>query len=152
VTLKWWRDTLEADWTPSRPSVRADEVPAPSTLTVEHETTRHRGRSGDLVAVMDGGPQNREAAGMGFTHRNVTTRLTFEAVTTESRRRMFGASGDKYGGVIGEVLYIIESYRHGRPGTSVVDAGQVNDRSGNTGKGKWLGTIEVEEFAYGVEI
>lgn len=148
TSIQAWAEIIDNDWTTHNDF----GTPKPTVLEEKEDSTSHT-RGNDICRVNDGGPQSREPGGLDFTERDITTRLTVELRTAESRERMFGErtspTTSEDSGLVATVLRIFESYRKGHAEWDLVDAYEVNDVSGNVGMNRWQATVEVrlETFA-----
>lgn len=153
TVLQFAENLVDERWTVSIDG-RPNDVPKPKII-LEGEQKRQRTSidERDEIVVEDGGTQEFTPKGIGWTEEDVTFVVTFDLRTADSRERFFGyrqetssdplGSGERYGGLAGEMKRILDTARKGEKEYDLVTAYQFNDLTSETGGSVWRGQYTV---------
>lgn len=170
MSVEFIEHIIDTDWVEGAdgdtPGVTGRNHPVPKpTIEVETERSQIRLQNQDHVHITDGGNENQEPMGVGFTHKAVDSFVAIEVRTTVSppdppdverpgRVRFEGArdannDSETYGGLKGEVERILDLYRKGHKEFEVILASTWRDETGLTGKNHYRGVwvVGLEERA-----
>lgn len=142
-------DALDNQWEESLDG-RTKDVPKPAIRRgADIREVRFDQFSGDLIFVVDGGPQSIEAKGAGWNHEGIEALTTIDIRTSRGRARLEGVADpdtgepERYGGLAGEAKRILDDMRQGVGPWDIVEVYEWNDLSADVGYAFWRGTWEV---------
>lgn len=166
---------LDNNWTPDRSADgRVKDVPKPNIIR-ENRTRKERGRTAESVVVKDGGPTGREPVGFGWVAENLESRVSLDCrakdrkdggTNVDGYERLFGyrndaepGSGDdqyglapgeaeSWGGIVGEIAYILASVRDGDQEFDLVNGFEYSDISNTVGRGNYRSVYEIRLTEY----
>ena len=160
---------LTQKWEPAI-SGRVYDLPTPGEdldINIEKEVHQKRLRTNDIITVRDGGDVNFTPLGFGWTHEQIEGAVTIECRCADEnprvpdgvdgRVRMFGYrnqtnqiqnglapfQAERHGGLTGEVVRILASYRKGHAEFDRLVYGPVRDESSTVGRNTYRGDIMV---------
>lgn len=148
TSLAYLQTLLDENWEEDV-SGRENTVPKPYILLASSKyESRVSQYDGDVIFVVDGGPQSLTPKGAGWTHRGVESLVTIDCRTQQGRVRLEGGRNDdneseSHGGLRGEALRIIDNVRKGDKEFDLIDGYEWNDLSEDMGFQFWRGTLEV---------
>lgn len=157
---QWTAYALDEDWEP-RVTGRAVEVPKPVIVT-EGEDSEASIKDRDVVVVKDGGTTNVEPGTLGHRENTQNSFVQVDIRTTDRNRpavpdatrspgyvRLFGKRdnvanvAERYGGLVGEVTRILQTYRRGVNEFTRIQIEDVNDISSQSGVNHYRATLTV---------
>lgn len=168
TAVTWAHDKLQKEWQASRPG-RVIDVPAADDIRFIKGASEKKsdGRTKDFIYVKDGGSQDVEPLGINWQDERRTTRLSIQLNTMDrrlqgtkvnGRQRIFGyrnetdstdqygldpGEGESYGGLVGEVRYILDLARKGEHEWDYIMTPEVNDLVNTVGKNYYRASVEV---------
>ena len=168
TAVTWAHDKLQKEWSQSRPGRVVDLPPADDVTFLKGDGQKKAdGRVQDFVYVKDGGSQDPEPNGINWQAERRTTRLSIQVSTmdrrvqgtkVDGRERIFGyrnetdsvdqygldpGEGESYGGLTGEVRYIMDSVRKGEHEWDYILTPEVNDLVSTVGKNYYRASVEL---------
>lgn len=168
TAVTWAHDLLGREWSASRPGRMVDIPPGSDVRFIKGASEKKSdGRTRDFIYVKDGGSQDVTPNGIGWNRERRVTRLSIEANTmdrriggeeVDGRERIFGyrnetdstdsyglapGEGESYGGLVGEMRYILDSARKGQHEWDYIMTDEVNDLVSTVGKNYYRASVEV---------
>lgn len=141
---------LEREWTPDIPD--RDETVDEPRIEKSKDLKRTGLEEGALIIVKDGGATNVEPSSLGWDHERVETLLTLDIRTTDENgghEQVYGVydedtlETENYGGLVGEVKRILDTYRRGVGDWCTVEGYEIDDISDEQGFGRYRVEFQV---------
>lgn len=148
TALSYLQTVLDEGW---EEEIEGREEPVPKPyilLAADSRNTRVSQLDGDVIFIVDGGPQSITPKSVGWGHREVESLAAFDLRTTRGRGRLEGVrnednEAERYGGLRGEVQRILDLVRKGDKEYDLIDGYEWNDLSEDVGFQFWRGTFEI---------
>ena len=155
---------LDGEWTTSITGREAD-VPKP-LIETQKDDTKESLRTRDVAHVADAGNFDITPKGFGWTHQGTSSTVAVELRTAnrreegtkvDGRKRLYGDvdpdfSTDRWGGLVGETLRVIQSNRKGLANNDRLVAGPVLDQSDMEGQGYYRADVQVRLLTHAEHI
>lgn len=151
---------LTEDWEPRIPG-RTVEVPEPY-VTVDSEDSQASLKQSDVVIVKDGGTTTKTPGTLFYNEETTTSFVNVDIRTTDRNReelndalRSPGATRlngkrderanttERYGGLVGEVVRVLQEYRRGVNEFSQITVEEINDITSESGSNHYRAIVTV---------
>jgi len=158
--IAWTINTLTDEWEPLV-SGRSVRVPQP-VVQESQQDSQASIQERDQVVVRDGGTTPFEPGTLGHNENTTETFVQIDVRTTDRNRpqidsatrspgyvRLFGKraqrsnTGERYGGLIGEITRLLQTHRRGADGFTRIQIEEVNDISSQSGMNHYRATLTV---------
>lgn len=148
TAVQYVQEVLDANWTPSITG-RPNDVPKPEMVRESQLGDRRMNLDhNDYLVISDGGISDISPQSLGWTEEELTSRVTVDIRTSQSRERLWGErdgnnDGPRYGGLVGEAKRIIDTKRKGDKEFDLIIGFEANDLSGQMGGHIWRATFDI---------
>lgn len=168
TAVTWAHDKLQKEWSESRPGRVVDIPPADKMRFIKGSGAKKvDARTEDFLYVNDGGSQDTEPLGINWQKERRTTKLSIQVnsmdrrvqgTKIDGRQRIFGyrnetdsvdqyglepGESESYGGLVGEVRYIMDNLRKGIHEWDYIKTEEVNDLVSTVGKNYYRASVEI---------